>query len=125
MNALVFQDLLHTRLKISKQTKELACPLRNYTIERISLVSRKKGWCQACLDGKVLRNCKYLAYHQFSTFSDLKLRFSKKATKINEIFTVDLTLCTYLVSVKSPTKISSIFVAFLENTNFNFEDSKF
>ena len=34
--------------------------------------------------------------------------FSKKATEIDEIFTVDLTL-----------KISSIFVAFLENMNFN------
>ena len=40
--------------------------------------------------------------------------FSKKATKIDEIFTVDLTLC----SVKSTVKISSIFVAFLENMNF-------
>ena len=27
----------------------------------------------------------------------------------------------YLVSVKSTVKISSIFVAFLENTNFNFD----
>ena len=40
----------------------------------------------------------------------LKFMFSKKATKIDEIFTVDLTLC-----VKSTVKI---FVAFLENTNF-------
>ena len=38
---------------------------------------------------------------------------SKKATKIDETFTVD-----YVVSVKSTVKISSIFVAFLENTNF-------
>ena len=38
---------------------------------------------------------------------------SKKAKKIDEIFTVDLT-----VSVKLTVKISSIFVAFLENTNF-------
>ena len=44
--------------------------------------------------------------------------FSKKATKIDEIFTVDLKLCTYLVSAKSTVKISSIFVATLENTNF-------
>ena len=36
--------------------------------------------------------------------------FSKKATKIDEIFTV--------VSVKLMVKILSIFVAFLENTNF-------
>ena len=42
--------------------------------------------------------------------------FSKKATKIDEIFTVDLTLC----SVKSTVKISSFFVAFLENMNFIF-----
>ena len=37
----------------------------------------------------------------------------KKATKIDKIFTIDV------VSVKSTVKISSIFVAFLENTNFN------
>ena len=43
--------------------------------------------------------------------------FSNKATKIDEIFTVDLTL--YGVSVKSTVKISPMFVAFLENTNFN------
>jgi hypothetical protein len=42
----------------------------------------------------------------------LKFMFSKKATKIDEIFTVDLTLTT------STVKISSVFVAFLENTNF-------
>ena len=39
-----------------------------------------------------------------------------KATKIDEIFTVDLTFCS---SVKSTVKILSIFVAFLENVNFN------
>ena len=37
--------------------------------------------------------------------------FSKKATKIDEIFTVDLTLH----NVKSTVKILSILVAFLEN----------
>ena len=46
-------------------------------------------------------------------FGYLKFKFSKKATKIDEIFTVDL-----LHSVKSTVKISSIFVAFLENMNF-------
>ena len=46
--------------------------------------------------------------------------FSKKATKIDEIFTVDLTLTTY--NVKSTVKILSNFVAFLENTNFNEEN---
>ena len=45
----------------------------------------------------------------------VKFMFSKKATKIEEIFTVNLTSCK---KVKSTVKISSIFVAFLENTNF-------
>ena len=49
----------------------------------------------------------------------IKFMFSKKATKIDKIFTVDLTL-TYLVNVKSTVKILSIFVAFLENMNFAF-----
>ena len=55
----------------------------------------------------------------------VKFRFSKKATKIDEIFTVDLTLYNvimynimYVVSVKLMVKILSIFVAFLENMNF-------
>ena len=39
--------------------------------------------------------------------------FSKKATKIDKIFIVE-----YVVSVKQTVKISSLFVAFLENTNF-------
>ena len=41
--------------------------------------------------------------------------FSKKATKIDELFTVDLTLCS---KCQIDGKISSIFMAFLENTNF-------
>ena len=44
----------------------------------------------------------------------LKFLFSKKATKIDKIFTGNLTVC----SVKSTVKILSIFVAFLEKTNF-------
>ena len=48
-------------------------------------------------------------------FQPLKFMFSKKTTKIDEIFTVDLTLC--VVSAKSTVKISLIFVAFLENMN--------
>ena len=44
--------------------------------------------------------------------------FSKQATKIYELFTVDLKSCTCLVSVKSTVKISLIFLAFLENTIF-------
>ena len=41
---------------------------------------------------------------------------SKKATKIDEIFTVNLTVTT----VKLTVKILSIFVAFSENVNFTF-----
>ena len=48
----------------------------------------------------------------------LKFMFSKKAKKIDKIFTVDL---TFTVKVKSTVKISSIFVAFLENTNFMYQ----
>ena len=46
----------------------------------------------------------------------VKFVFSKKATKIKEIFSVDLTLTTY---VKSTVMIFSNFVAFLQNINFN------
>ena len=46
-----------------------------------------------------------------------KFIFSKKDTKIEKIFTVDLTFTKYL-TVKSTVKILSIFVAFLENVNF-------
>ena len=42
--------------------------------------------------------------------------FSKKATKIDEIFTVDLTFTIH--NVKWTVKISSNFVAFLGNINF-------
>ena len=41
----------------------------------------------------------------------VKFTFSEKATKIDKIFTV-----------KSMVKISSIFVAFLENMNFTFSN---
>ena len=47
--------------------------------------------------------------------SMVKFMFSKKATKIDKIFTIDLKVCIYVVSVKLLVKISSIFVAFLEN----------
>jgi hypothetical protein len=40
--------------------------------------------------------------------------FSKKATKIDKIFTIS----RYIVIVKLTVKILSIFVAFLENMNF-------
>ena len=42
--------------------------------------------------------------------------FSKKATKNDKIFTVDLT--QYLVNVKSVMNITSFFAAFMENMNF-------
>ena len=42
--------------------------------------------------------------------------FCKKATKIDEISGV---MWHYVVDVKSTVKISSIFVVFLENMNFN------
>ena len=45
----------------------------------------------------------------------LKFMFSKKATKIDKIFTVEW---HYVVSVISMVEILSIFVAFLENMNF-------
>ena len=45
----------------------------------------------------------------------LKFMFSEKATKIDKIFTVNLIV---LVTIKLTVKMSSIFVAFLENTNF-------
>jgi hypothetical protein len=45
--------------------------------------------------------------------------FSKKATKIDKIFTMDLTL-TYLVNIKSTVKIFSIFEAFSENMNLKY-----
>ena len=53
----------------------------------------------------------------YMTMYVIKFIFSKKATRIDEIYTVDLKLyvCS---SVKLAVKISSIFVAFLENTNF-------
>ena len=41
--------------------------------------------------------------------------FSKKATKIDEIFTADLTLCS---NCQIEGKEFVDFVAFLENTNF-------
>ena len=43
----------------------------------------------------------------------LKFVFSKKATKFEKLYIVDL-----LHTVKSTVKISSIFVAFIENMNF-------
>ena len=48
----------------------------------------------------------------------VKFMFSKKATKIDKIFTVDLTVTTH--TVKLTVKILSIFVAFSENVNFTY-----
>ena len=50
-------------------------------------------------------------YFQIYNYNLLKFAFSKKATKIDRIFTVDLTLTTF--NLKLTVKISSIFVAFL------------
>ena len=47
--------------------------------------------------------------------------FSEKATKIDEIFTIDW---HYVVSVKSTVKISSNFVVFLENMNFTKNEAR-
>ena len=54
-------------------------------------------------------------------FYVVKFMFSKKATKFDKIFTIDLVLCILVVSVKSTGKISSIIVAFLENMDFKKE----
>ena len=48
----------------------------------------------------------------------LKFMFSQKTTKFDKIFTVELTLCSKFQMVK----ISSIFVAFLENMNFKYSE---
>ena len=55
-------------------------------------------------------NCKDDNIRKLNRDTILKFLFSKTATKIDEIFSVD---------VKSTVKISSIFVAFLENINFS------
>ena len=47
---------------------------------------------------------------------NLKFRYSEKATKFCEIFTL---LLLYVVPVKSKVKISQNFVAFSEYMNFN------
>ena len=47
----------------------------------------------------------------------LKFMFSKKATKSNEIFTVDLTLIINKRQIYGSEDLVN-FVAFLENTNF-------
>ena len=54
-------------------------------------------------------NCKDDNIRKLNRDTILKFLFSKTATKIDEIFSVD---------VKSTVKISSIFVAFLKNINF-------
>ena len=51
------------------------------------------------------------------SFISVKLTFSKKVTKIDKIFTVDLTVTT-CHTVKLTAKILSISVAFSENVNF-------
>ena len=55
-----------------------------------------------------------LVHFKLRALSELKFVFSRKATEIDEIFTVNLTL----TNVKSTVKISSIIMALLENMNF-------
>ena len=55
--------------------------------------------------------------HKIRWQHEVKFMFSKKATKIDQIFTSIWYYVIYVVDVKSTVKISSIFVAFLENTN--------
>lgn len=52
-------------------------------------------------------------------FASSKFMFSKKAIKIDEILDLTFDTYIYLHSVKSKLEILSIFVVFLENTNFN------
>ena len=56
---------------------------------------------------------KYEKWSNLLTY--LKFIFSKKATKIDEIFTVDLTVTTYC---QIDGEDLSIFVVFSENVNF-------
>ena len=49
----------------------------------------------------------------------LKFTFSEKATKIVKS---SVPIWQYVVNVKSTVKISSIFVAFLENKNFMYSE---
>ena len=46
----------------------------------------------------------------------VKFMFSKKSTKIDKIFTINLTVCSN--SQIETVKISSIFVAFIETMSF-------
>ena len=65
---------------------------------------------QKCIEPST--NMKQLRYVFF-----LKFVYSEKATKLCEIFTLLLTVCTYTV-VKSKVKIPQNFVAFSEYMNF-------
>ena len=64
-------------------------------------------------------NCSHLLHEklkiQMKKNPKLKFMFSKKATKLTKS---SPWIWHYVVSVKSTVKILSIFVAFLENTNF-------
>ena len=56
-----------------------------------------------------------LIYHKNTLYPVLKFMFSKKATKIDEIFTVDLTLFSKC-QIEGEDFVN--FLAFLENMNF-------
>jgi hypothetical protein len=58
-------------------------------------------------------------------FASSKFMFSKKVIKIDEILDLTFDTYIYLHSVKSKLEILSIFVVFLENTNFLVLKSQF
>ena len=95
--------------------EEEAARLRAY------MASRSHGSLPAVVVVNTDRRSYQEKSNYFRPLCMLKFMFSKKATQIDEIFTIDLILCTYrdyVVSVKPTVKILSIFVACLENTNF-------
>ena len=58
--------------------------------------------------------------HHACNFYVIKFMFSKKVTKVDEIFTADLILCS---KCHMEGEDLSIFVALLENTNFKMKTS--
>ena len=93
---------------------------------QVSYYSNTNEWHNFSIASRVGCGASWKTYHtkvQYSTKNQtyydnnqLKFMFSKKATKIDEIFT--LLIWHYVVCVKTTVKILSILVAFLENTNF-------
>ena len=71
-------------------------------------------WSQKKLSEKTFKKI-IIEEGWYNTMMGLKFVFSKKVTKIDEIFTV---IWHLLHNVKSTVKILSIFVAFLATMNF-------